>query len=413
MLPLQDRQSGATGQACVNAMAILGSTRRVTAMVRGKHLWQATMGLWPAMLLALALLHLAAYGHAEAADGNTRLGVTTVTAQQQNSHEVTRHYAGEVHPGRTSTLGFPLAGTLQQLHVSEGDRVEQGSVLAALDQAPLEASREQAQARFELARASAEAARAHEALARASADRQQQLYERDQTSRQAFDEARLTLQAREAERMVAEAETAAVRAALRAIEVDLQQSRLRAPYTGWIQARHADLGAAVAAGEPVLRLVSDDQHEARIGLPAAIVEALQPDTPYRFRIAGEEVTGRLLQRLPEVSVGSRTVQVRFQLETERRLPVGALAELVLSREIPAEGYWLPISALTEAQRGLWSAFVVSDDDQRIERRLVDVIHVDGERAFVRGTLADGDQVVATGTRRIVPGQAVQIVEQAR
>ncbi|MBT5332712.1 MAG: efflux RND transporter periplasmic adaptor subunit, partial [Gammaproteobacteria bacterium] len=40
------------------------------------------------------------------------------------------------------------------------------------------------------------------------------------------------------------------------------------------------------------------------------------------------------------------------------------------------------------------------------RRLVEVIHNEASRAFVRGLLSDKERVVNSGVQRIVPGQSV-------
>ena len=65
--------------------------------------------------------------------------------------------------------------------------------------------------------------------------------------------------------------------------------------------------------------------------------------------------------------------------------------------------------MTEANRGLWSVYAVIDGDdgrKHIEKRLVDIIHSEADRAFVRGALQDGDLFVMEGLQRLVPGVAV-------
>ena len=64
-----------------------------------------------------------------------------------------------------------------------------------------------------------------------------------------------------------------------------------------------------------------------------------------------------------------------------------------------------LAALTESDRGLWGVYVVNDQS-RVERRLVEIIHTESERAYVRGTLENDDRIVRTGVQRIVPGQQV-------
>ena len=48
----------------------------------------------------------------------------------------------------------------------------------------------------------------------------------------------------------------------------------------------------------------------------------------------------------------------------------------------------------------------------LERRPVQVIHAEADRAFVSGTLVEGDRVVASGVHRLVPGARVRPVPSA-
>jgi hypothetical protein len=96
----------------------------------------------------------------------------------------------------------------------------------------------------------------------------------------------------------------------------------------------------------------------------------------------------------------------------RDLRRGDLVELALSEWIAEPGVWLPISALTQGSRGLWSAYALdatTDDaaSARLEVRPLEVIYQEGDRVFVRGALAAGEHLVAAGLHRVVPGQRVR------
>jgi len=88
------------------------------------------------------------------------------------------------------------------------------------------------------------------------------------------------------------------------------------------------------------------------------------------------------------------------------IPLGAVVELEFSSRIDTPGYWLPLTALTESDRGLWGIYVINEDST-VERRLVEVIHTEDGAAYVRGTLNPGERVISTGVQRLVPGQQVQ------
>jgi multidrug efflux pump subunit AcrA (membrane-fusion protein) len=67
------------------------------------------------------------------------LPVETETVQRVSGYEVTEEFSGRVVARRRSLLGFDRGGILAEVGVDEGDRVEQGIVLALLDTAVLEA----------------------------------------------------------------------------------------------------------------------------------------------------------------------------------------------------------------------------------------------------------------------------------
>jgi hypothetical protein len=85
--------------------------------------------------------------------------------------------------------------------------------------------------------------------------------------------------------------------------------------------------------------------------------------------------------------------------------LGAVVELALRERVPGQGFWVPIDALTAMDRGLWGLFII-DAENTVQRRLVEIVHNEGDRAFVRGLLSASDRVVASGTQRIVQGQRV-------
>ena len=107
-----------------------------------------------------------------------------------------------------------------------------------------------------------------------------------------------------------------------------------------------------------------------------------------------------------MDAASRTVTAVIELEDET-VPFGAVVELELNYRVVADGYWLPLTALTESDRGLWGAYVVNDNSSA-ERRLVEILHIEADRAYVRGTLSPGERIIDTGVQRIVPGQAVSM-----
>jgi hypothetical protein len=98
---------------------------------------------------------------------------------------------------------------------------------------------------------------------------------------------------------------------------------------------------------------------------------------------------------------------------------GDIVTLTLESPVRQRGSWLPLGAMTEGERGLWSVYVaeplakpdrVLAATHRIVRRTVDVVYQRSDRVFVKGALNPDQQVVVSGVQRIVPGQAVRLTQ---
>jgi hypothetical protein len=91
-----------------------------------------------------------------------------------------------------------------------------------------------------------------------------------------------------------------------------------------------------------------------------------------------------------------------------------VVEVTVERPVATPGFWLPMTALVEGERGLWTVYTVRpapDGGGRVVgQEAVEVRHTEGDRVYVAGTLADGAVVIGDGTHRVIPGQRVRAVE---
>lgn len=333
--------------------------------------------------------------------------VSYLEVQPTPGFEALRVYAGRTVPGRASELGFRYGGEIAEVLVDIGDEVDAGQALARLDARSLQATLAQAEADVKLAAANLRSLEAETQLARQSESRFRSLNEAGHTSAQVYDEQRLALRAKEAQLSVAAASLERARANRLSVSIMVDESVMLAPFPGRIQQRHQDEGSQAQPGEPVLRLVEIRHREAHVGIPESMFGRLIAGEIYALRWADSRMSGRLKTVLPEVDPESRTVTAVLTL-TDETVPFGAVVELELGYRVDTPGFWLPLTALTESERGLWGVYVVGDDSSA-ERRLVDILHIEAERAFVRGTLRPGDRVISNGVQRIVPGQQVSLI----
>lgn len=349
-----------------------------------------------AMLSVLALV-LSACSRAESHAGAepAPLLVETMQVEGLDQYEVRRIFSGTVRSGRASQLGFERPGMVAKVFVEEGDVVKEGQLIARLDTAQLRAARRRVSAGLKEAQAGV-------GISTLTADRLAHLADEQYISRQSADEARFGLQAAEAKRLE-------LRAALAQIDVDLDKSKLVAPFSGIVSARLVDEGTVVAAGSPVVRFRESDQREAVIGLPRMV--PIELGSVQELVLDGRSFEAPVTALVDDVDARTRTITVIVKLPAELRAADGQVIDLVHRRRIVDSGFWVPITALTEGLRGMWTVYSIDGDGDAgvVRREAVEVLHAETERAFVRGTLETSDEIIAHGLQRVVPGQRVSTV----
>ncbi|RMF17914.1 MAG: efflux RND transporter periplasmic adaptor subunit [Alphaproteobacteria bacterium] len=374
-----------------------GRRWRRLAMFAGLVLVAATVGCSPGDKEA-------AREPADDPDQARPMPVAAIVVHYQNSYRVRVGYTGRIHAPRRGSLGFERSGRLARIMVREGDRVAAGAVLAELDTARLDAQLAELKAQHHEAEADLK-------LAKRTYRRLAVLHRDGHVSSQRLDEA-------EARREAAAARVARLAASIDRLDVELAKSRLLAPFEAVVTRRIADEGTVLAAGAPVIEVIESARPaEAKIGLPLHFAERLKTGERYPVRLEdGRTVEARLAGLVPSLAGRARTLLARLELPDGSGAIDGSLAILSLEDVVAQRGFWLPVDALTADLRGLWRVYKVipsagAREPARVAFENVQILHTDGRRAYVTGTLDEGDAVIAGGLTRVVPGMAVEIVER--
>ena len=348
------------------------------------------------IVTALTALQRARVAQDEAPAPRTPLPVSTTLYQSQDSYQRKVSYLGLVAAGRKANLGFEIPGQISTLPLRQGSPVQRGDVIATLDDAALQARRKATAADLEQARAELE-------LAQLKARRQSELRETGAVSKQAYDETRLQARA-------LGSRVEAVSARLASIDIELEKSSLIAPYDGVIADRYVSQGAVVNPGTPVVRLIETSSQEAHIGVSASRAGSLEPGSRYSLKLRDASFQAELLSVRPDVDPLTRTTTAVFAIPAEIAALDGEPLTLELEEPVYMAGGWLPIAALLEGQRGVWTVLRIESEGSsfRAVREAVEVLDVRGDQAYVRGTLVSGSQVVANGVHRITPGTRVSV-----
>ncbi len=318
------------------------------------------------------------------------------------SYTASTRFLGIVEAASDSNIGFEVAGVLSALDAKEGDFVTTGQLLGRLDI-------RQQNAALSLAKAQEKEVAAQLELAKLNLQRANTLLAQALVSQREADDARLTVEA-------TQARLETTQASVRNAEIVIEKSELRAPFDAVVSKRITEPGSIVGPNVPIVRLVSVGEREAHVGISPKFANIAAIGEVYTLFVEGEAISARLRSVGADVDPQTLTVLAVLTLPKDQPVRVGQTVALEFEERVNETGGWLPLTALLEGDKGLWTVLVTKEDaagELITARESVEVVYSEGERVFVRGTLVDETNVVASGMQRLSPGSPVDIVPAIR
>ena len=160
---------------------------------------------------------------------------------------------------------------------------------------------------------------------------------------------------------------------------------------------------------PVLKIIDFCNLEAVIGVPVSTAHRLEAGSEYSLIVNGHEYSAELIAKIQQLEMATRTQNLIFKLNeyaAEKVIP-GELCQIEIATNVQSEGFWIPITSLTNGIRGLWTVLIVDSDSSKVKKADVQIEYTDGDRALVTGPITTGDLVIVDGTHKIVTGQLVE------
>gem|GEM_PF-174804 len=295
--------------------------------------------------------------------------------------------SGVVEPRQQVRLAARTDGVITRMLVEEGDRVEQGQLLAEIDVR---------EARAELRRSEANLNQAETAF-----KRMQQLLERSYIDDASFEAARAELEIARA-------------------EMELWQTRVsfgevRSSLDGVVVERYFEPGEAISRLEPLVTLAAIGQQVLRLGVSELDVGGVSVGDQVRLTIdallGSGQITGRVQRIFPAADSASRLVTVEIALPDaqDHGIRPGYLARAELVVERIENALVVPVTATGRTSGGEHFVMVINDDG-RIERRVIEPGVTRGTWRVVEQGLSAGERIVATNPLDLNEGEKVRIVD---
>jgi len=305
--------------------------------------------------------------------------------------------SGELTPAREATVRAQVGGSLVSLTVDRGQPVKAGQVVARISSRDLEDSHASAQAAVKSAETALAVSKSElqrtEALVKGGA-----LAARDQE------------QARNAVSN-AEAQLAAAKARESAVRQQLDDTSVKAPFSGLVSARPASSGDIVSPGTVLLTIVDPSSMRLEALVPSDQVTQINPGAAVHFTVRGnpEAFVGHVDRLNATADPVTRQVAVFVTLpNVGGKLIAGLFAEGRVETS-SRDGIAVPLAAVDETGAVPFVTRIRDDKAERVEVTL-GAREAGTEQVEVTKGLAVGDMVIVGSVKNLPTGTPVKITQ---
>lgn len=297
-------------------------------------------------------------------------------------------YPGKVSSVSEVNLSFRVPGVIDKIVVSEGDFVRSGQVVALMDDRDYELQRDATQAEYD--------------GIKAEVDRVVALYKEESVPQNTYDKAVSGLKQ--------------ITSKLSAHNNAYADTKLKAPFSGYIQKINFEKGEAVSAGLPIASFISSGAPEIVVGLPAAqyiLLDELGSATATISSYPGKEFSLKYIGTTHKANL-NQLYEARFSVEAEDgEYPAVGLSAMVSMNfeNHNIDNTIVPLCAVIDKD-GKDCVWLLKDGKATCVEVVLGDVMGDGS-AIIKGGLSVGDMVITAGLRSLKEGREVELLPKAK
>ncbi|MCK9275198.1 MAG: efflux RND transporter periplasmic adaptor subunit [Syntrophales bacterium] len=316
---------------------------------------------------------------------------------------------GTICPADESKISAKVLGRIENTAVEEGDKVKEDQILARLEVRDFELACNSAKAHRDMIRANMKEAEVNRTNLVREKERIRKLYERKVVSQQSYDEANTACEMADAKCDVLAAQLKAAQADLELSERRLEDSCIRAPFSGYIADKFANEGEVISPGAPIFLIQNIDRVEAEVKIPEVELTRIFIGSPVEVRIdalPGQLFGGSISIINASIDPVNRNFKIKIEIEnTDHLLKPGMFARITIKTDTKKNVIIVPGKALVTDSAGNDAVFILEDGRAFLRR----VITGSGGAGMVeiKEGLTEGQKVLVTGNYGLADGSEVE------
>ena len=299
------------------------------------------------------------------------------------------NFPGKVKASSEIRLSFRIAGQITRINITEGEFVKKDQVVAELDARDYTINLSALEAQYWQVKSESE--------------RIIELHKRKSVSDNDYDKAVSGLQQ--------------ITSQYEAAKNALNDTKLVAPFDGFIQKRFYDKGEVVGEGIPVFSMISADLPDVEINIPVGefVKRDMFASFSCTFDVFARETFPLELISINEKANSNQLYSVRFRIKkgANENVPTAGMSAMVKVEYKPEDNQrvWIPVSAIRNTERGTM-VWIYNNQTQKVEQREITIAQITNHgKAIVSNGLKASEIIVTAGVHSLTDGEIVDVLPE--
>ena len=307
-------------------------------------------------------------------------------------------FPAQISPSQKTVLAFKYAGKIKSINFESGDFVKKGQVIAIIDDTDYKVNLDAFSKKYEAAKAVAQ--NAEQQFARAET-----LYKGDALAKKDYDNALM-------QRNVAISTFKEASAGLQNARNTLNDTKIVAPYDGYIDKKVVDVGTVVPEGAPVVSFISNEITDISVNASVRDIEYIKNAENINFKDSTSDKIYNL--KIKSIAQNPDSINLTYPVvftfselsENDKFLSGQTGTVTIVVKNKGKEEILIPINAVFEDKGSNVYLFkdgkAIKTPIELGELRETDKISV------VKG-LKTGDKVIVAGVSKLADGDKVKLL----
>lgn len=341
--------------------------------------------------------------------GEVTVSVETVRTER-GAFQVHGYYAGEFQSDGMARISSEVAGRVVSVNVNIGDEVEEGEVLAILDDTTVRQGVRELEATVRVGRASLEEAGVNLRNLQSDLRRRRPLLDRQMVTEREIEDLESAILRAEQQVAVAQATIEQNEARLSSARENQRNTQIRAPFSGIVGERYVDRGTFVNPGQDVFHIVDGGDIYVTVRIPERDAPRVNRNTPVQIRIGAmgsAPLQGRIHRIAPSLDPATRSLRVDVVLDGVEDLMIrpGMYARVQMELGDVDDAVTVGNQAILRRTDG--TPFVWRVEEGKAQRQELVLGLMGRDRTQIIEGLEEGEVVVFRGHEKLSDGVSIR------